>query len=121
MPANPPYHVLMFLVARVTDNLQETLISACAAAVFGRAGSLPRQATGVFLPFLPHQDSLKEYLVLPAIAEIVLVLSRNAWLLEVSDKIYFPSGQGRRLSLIGIIRWNADLREGFLMFAFDSE
>ena len=63
----------MALVVRVLDGLDEIGVAPNAAAVFGWAGTFSINAKGILLPRLLLRAALEQNLVIPGIAEVVLV------------------------------------------------
>src|SRR5207248_527465 len=72
-PADPLKHCLTLLMGLVSDGFKEIGITANAANVFGRAGSLTLQADWVLATGFRLGAPLKHNLVFPRIAEVVLI------------------------------------------------
>lgn len=102
---------LFIVVGRVHvfDRLQKPLIPWGAANILRRAGPLSGNATWINDALLLRQYGLQRYRVLPAIAEIVLVLARRAGLLEVEGDHLAPAWQVGLDSFYALIIRYADV------------
>src|SRR4051812_43469334 len=104
LSADPPHELLVLVVTRVGEDLQELLVARDPAHVFGRAGSLSFQTQRVTLTRLNPQAALEEYLMPPGIPEVVLVLEA-----EPFAALWQDLAQNRRPGILVV-----HLREVFL-------
>ena len=72
--ARPFFHLLVILVPRVCQNLQQAFVSAEASAVFGWTRTGSADTTRIRGPRFLNQDAFVGDVVDPAVSEIVLVL-----------------------------------------------
>src|SRR5271157_5045325 len=73
LPADPPQHIVMALVLRVSNRFEEVGIDPRTAAVLRWTRSRPFDAAGILDLGLWLQRFLQGDLVLPGVAEVVLV------------------------------------------------
>ena len=73
LPAKPVDGLLILLVVRIPDHLQQVLVSPEAAAVLRRTRPLARETDGILNAFFRREETLYFNGMNPAIAEVVLV------------------------------------------------
>src|SRR5262249_8071226 len=94
---------LVLLVGWVLDHRQEVLVTVHAAAVLGWAGPGAIDAERILLAHLPRQDCLQPHLVLPPVAEVVLVGDGYSGAEKVAGDRDLPARQRGRVALVGAI------------------
>jgi hypothetical protein len=81
----PGLHFLVLLVGRVGEDLLELLVAGITAGILRRAGAFARGASGVDVSGLGLGARLDEELVLPAVAEVILLADALAYLGHIGE------------------------------------
>jgi len=68
----------MFFVLRISDGFQESRVAERASTIFRRRVSRPSYAHGVLNVRVGHQDGFQQEIVVPVVAEIVMIVKASA-------------------------------------------
>src|SRR5208337_4780381 len=76
--SHPYKETLMFFVLRISNGLQEFRVRERASTIFRRRVSRPRYAHRVLNVRVGHQDGFQQEIVVPVVAEIVMIVKASA-------------------------------------------
>ena len=78
MSSDPFEETLMFFVLRISNGFQEFRVPERTSAIFRRRVSRPDDAHRVLNARVGHQDGFQQEIVVPVVAEIVMIVKASA-------------------------------------------
>jgi hypothetical protein len=107
--SEPCHRALELLMQGIEDDGEQIRVAVRAATILRRTCPSPADASGVLATLDPRYDCLEKDVVLPTVAEVVLVLRGGPWLYEELMQGVFPTSQDRFRVIKGVLVRDTDL------------